>query len=150
MSNITELLKVAHQRGQETGLPYEGALLPQEAFEVLRQSPNARLVDVRTHAETDWVGFVPNSILVEWVSWPDMEPNPQFLEQLKAQVPEDALLLFLCRSGARSHLAASAATAAGFPSCYNVLQGFEGDRDGEFHRNSVNGWRAAKLPWKQT
>lgn len=149
MANVSEILKAAQERAAEQGLTYDGALLPQEAFELLRQSPNALLVDVRTDAEVSWVGYVPDSIHVEWMSWPSMDPNPDFLETLKKRVPEDSLLLFLCRSGARSHNAAAAATAAGFTACYNVLQGFEGDRDGEAHRNSVNGWRAAGLPWKQ-
>jgi hypothetical protein len=30
-----------------------------------------------------------------------------------------------------------------------VLEGFEGERDGNSHRNSVNGWRKAGLPWIQ-
>jgi len=59
-------------------------------------------------------------------------------------------VLFLCRSGGRSHDAAVAATAAGFGACYNVLQGFEGDRDPDAHRNTVGGWRAAGLPWSQS
>lgn len=150
MASISELLKVAQQRGQELGLSYGGALLPQEAFLLLQQSHNARLVDVRTQAEIDWVGFVPDSVHVEWLSWPDMEHNPNFVETLKKLVPEDAMLLFLCRSGARSHSAATLATGAGFPSCYNILHGFEGDRDANAHRSTINGWRASQLPWKQT
>ncbi|PIV91724.1 MAG: rhodanese, partial [Gallionellales bacterium CG17_big_fil_post_rev_8_21_14_2_50_54_146] len=65
------------------------------------------------------------------------------------QVDKESLVLFLCRSGARSHAAASAATAAGFTASYNVLEGFEGDPDGALHRNTINGWRAAGLPWIQ-
>jgi rhodanese-related sulfurtransferase len=149
MANVSEILKVAQERGREQGLTYEGALLPQEAFELLQQSSNVTLVDVRTDAEISWVGYVPDSVHVEWITWPAMDPNPDFMETLKKRVSEEGLLLFLCRSGARSHAAAAAATAAGFPSCYNILQGFEGDRDAEAHRNSVNGWRAAGLPWKQ-
>jgi rhodanese-related sulfurtransferase len=58
-------------------------------------------------------------------------------------------VLFLCRSGARSHDAAIAATAAGYTQCYNVLEGFEGDRDAHGHRGALNGWQAAGLPWQQ-
>ena len=57
--------------------------------------------------------------------------------------------MFICRSGARSHGAAEAATRAGWRECYNVLEGFEGDKDAEQHRNTVNGWRKAGLPWIQ-
>jgi len=58
-------------------------------------------------------------------------------------------VMFLCRSGQRSHHAAAQATSAGYPNCFNVLQGFEGDRDAQGHRNSVGGWRAAGLTWEQ-
>jgi rhodanese-related sulfurtransferase len=57
--------------------------------------------------------------------------------------------MFICRSGGRSHQAANAATQAGYPDCYNVLQGFEGDKDAAGHRNTLGGWRAAGLPWVQ-
>ena len=59
-------------------------------------------------------------------------------------------MLFICRSGARSAAAASAMTQAGYTSCWNVAQGFEGDRDAVGHRASVGGWKAAGLPWVQS
>jgi rhodanese-related sulfurtransferase len=49
----------------------------------------------------------------------------------------------------RSHHAAAAATKAGYSDCYNLLEGFEGDTNGEKHRNTIGGWRAAGLPWEQ-
>jgi len=58
--------------------------------------------------------------------------------------------MFLCRSGARSHAAAAAAAQAGYSQSYNVLQGFEGDKDTSGHRNSLGGWRVAGLPWVQS
>ncbi|NDU85420.1 MAG: rhodanese-like domain-containing protein [Ferrovum sp.] len=149
MSRVAEILKVAQRRGREIGLPYEGALLPAEAFEVLSQTSSALLVDVRTQAEWDWVGFVPGSVHVEWQHYPTGGLRDDFLENLQTHVPEDALVLFMCRSGARSHAAAEAATRVGWNSCYNVLHGFEGDRDPQGHRGRLNGWRAAGLPWKQ-
>ena len=42
------------------------------------------------------------------------------------------------------------ATKAGFTDAYNVLEGFEGDRNEKGHRNTVGGWRAAGLPWAQS
>ncbi len=58
--------------------------------------------------------------------------------------------MFLCRSGVRSHAAADAATRAGWKEAYNILEGFEGDKDGEQHRGVVGGWRKAGLPWTQS
>ena len=58
--------------------------------------------------------------------------------------------MFICRSGARSHAAATAAATAGYTQCYNVLEGFQGDKDANGHRDSVGGWRLAGLPWYQS
>lgn len=149
MGKISDILKTAQERARETNLQYEGALLPVEAFQILSDASAAKLVDVRTHAELEFVGMVPGAVHVEWQTWPNGQPNPNFVAQLKAQVDQEALVIFMCRSGARSHLAAAAATQAGYLDCYNMLQGFEGRKDEAGHRNTVEGWRAAGLPWKQ-
>jgi len=150
MGKITAILQAAQQRAKEMNLSYEGALLPDEANEILKSAPGAVLVDVRTRAELDWVGGVAGSVGIEWATYPGMKPNPHFLAQLEQQVDKESLVLFLCRSGGRSHLAATAATQAGYGDCYNILQGFEGDMNNESHRNTIGGWRAAGLPWKQS
>ncbi|OGS97199.1 MAG: rhodanese [Gallionellales bacterium RIFCSPLOWO2_02_FULL_57_47] len=149
MGKITAILQAAQQRAKEMNLQYEGALLPEEAYEILQSAPGAKLVDVRSRAELDWVGHVENSVNIEWATYPGMRPNPHFLTQLEQQVEKEALVIFLCRSGARSHHAAAAATKAGYSDCYNVLEGFEGDKNSENHRNTLGGWRAAGLPWEQ-
>ena len=150
MEKITAILAAAHQRAKTQALPYLGALFPAEAYEILQSSPGARLVDVRSRAELDWVGRVPDAVEIEWSSYPGMKPNPHFLDLLEQQVDKEVLALFLCRSGARSHHAAAMATQAGYSNCYNVLEGFEGDRDSDQHRNTISGWRAARLPWAQS
>jgi rhodanese-related sulfurtransferase len=61
----------------------------------------------------------------------------------------DSPIYFICRSGARSAAAAAAITAAGYSRCYNVAGGFEGKRDTDGHRGTVEGWKADKLPWSQ-
>jgi rhodanese-related sulfurtransferase len=131
-------------------LPYAGALLPAEAHALVRQVPGAKLVDVRTKPEWEYVGHPPEAVMIEWNTYPSGERNPEFLGQLQAEVAKtDAPVMFLCRSGARSHGAAIAATQAGYPNSYNVLEGFEGDKDTNGHRSSVGGWRRAGLPWVQ-
>jgi rhodanese-related sulfurtransferase len=149
MGKITEILQVAQQRAKEMELPYQGALYPDETYEILQAAPGAKLVDVRTRAELDWVGRVPGAIEVEWLTYPGMKPNPHFINQLEQQADKEAALLFICRSGIRSHHAAAAATQAGYSDCYNVLEGFEGEKDGSEHRNTIGGWRVAGLPWAQ-
>lgn len=149
MGKISETLQRAQARAEEANLPYEGALTPAEAYEILESAPGARLVDVRTHAEWDWVGSIPGSVKIEWNSYPAGQPNPNFLAELKQQVDPESLTMFICRSGGRSHAAAATATQAGYRDSYNVLEGFQGDKDGEGHRDSVGGWRKAGLPWVQ-
>ncbi len=129
-------------------LPYAGALTPQEAFELMKAGA-AKLVDVRTRAEWDYVGKIPGSLLIEWQAYPSSLLNPEFLNQLQAEVSKDQPVMFICRSGARSNSAAKRATEAGFTRSYNILQGFEGDKDAEGHRNASGGWRFAGLPWTQ-
>jgi len=145
-----DALKKAADRAQQMRLPYAGALTPAEAHEIWRNVPGATLVDVRTRAEWDYVGRIPGAIEIEILTYPGNRPNPAFLGELEDRVPKDSPVLFICRSGGRSHNAALLATQAGYASSYNVLEGFEGDRDAQGHRNSVGGWRAAGLPWTQS
>jgi rhodanese-related sulfurtransferase len=150
MGRLTAILERAQERARNQGLPYDGALTPAEAQELLTIAPGAKLVDVRTRAELTWVGRVPGAVEIEWQSWPDGANNPRFANELHAQVDPESLVMFLCRSGARSHAAATAAKQLGYTEAYNVLEGFEGDKDPRGHRNTVGGWRAAGLPWIQS
>lgn len=147
MTDIDEIRRRAAERGRQLGLAYAGALTPAEAFALMQSG--AKLVDVRTQPELQYVGYVPGSVLVEWQTYPGNALNPEFLAQLSGAATPGDTLLFLCRSGVRSHYAAAAAAQAGYADSYNVLEGFEGDKDAEQHRNTVGGWRKAGLPWVQ-
>lgn len=149
MSEINKILHEARARAEKMGLPYSGALTPPEALKVMQGLKQSRLVDVRTSAEWQLVGGPPAAVQVEWKSWPGMTPNPYFLEQLKHQVDAEDVLLFLCRTGGRSHEAAALAAAHGFSECYNVLEGFEGDKNAAGQRGALTGWKAHGLPWQQ-
>jgi rhodanese-related sulfurtransferase len=131
-------------------LPYYGAVLPVEAQAILGANPNARLIDVRTRPEWEYVGRVPGAILIEWIVYPSGTRNAVFLDELKAAASDpQAPLLFICRSGQRSDSAARVATAAGYTMAFNVLEGFEGPKDVQGHRGTLGGWRMAGLPWVQ-
>lgn len=148
LTDIDSIKKAAADRARAKGLPYAGALTPAEAHALLQAG--AKLVDVRTRAELDWVGRVPGAAAVEWNSYPDGQTNPEFVQQLSRVASPGDAVMFLCRSGARSHLAATVATQAGYRDCYNILEGFEGDKDANQHRSTVGGWRHAGLPWVQS
>jgi rhodanese-related sulfurtransferase len=128
---------------------YAGDLSPQDAWAKLEQG--AVLVDVRTEGEWAHIG-IPDTkatdndpLFIQW-TFPGGIPNPDFVDQLKQQAPEDTgvELVFLCRSGVRSVAAAIAATQAGF-TAYNVLEGFEGEPD-RYGERTVNGWKNRGLP----
>jgi len=150
IESAQELLARAGQRAQQMNLPYAGALLPIEAHSLMQNLPEAKLVDVRTRAELEWVGKVPGSVLVEWNRWPSGGRNLNFIAEFEALIDKGAIAMLLCRSGARSHHAAIAVTQVGYSRAYNVLQGFEGDKDPNGQRNRLGGWRAAGLPWTQS
>jgi rhodanese-related sulfurtransferase len=151
MTTKDELLENARQRGRQHNLPYAGAVTPAEAYALLQAHPGVKLVDVRTNAERDWVGRVQvpseQHLAVQWSLYPGGTPNPEFLQQLADQASPDDVLLFLCRSGVRSRHAAKLATEHGFGSSFDILEGFEGDKDQQGHRKMVAGWCKAGLPW---
>jgi rhodanese-related sulfurtransferase len=143
------ILERATARAREMNLAYGGAVTPREAWALL-ESGKARLVDVRTEPEWNFVGHIPDVPLVEWRSYKAEALNPKFLEQLREHVPPGEPVMFLCRSGVRSHSAAQLAASAGWPQSYNILEGFEGDLDkASGQRGALGGWRRAGLPWVQ-
>jgi rhodanese-related sulfurtransferase len=149
MSTVDQVLAAARDRAP--GASYAGAVTPQEAYALVQADPRVKLIDVRTNAERDWVGrvLVPEAQhgAVQWSTYPGGVPNPEFVAQLQALASSDDVLLFLCRSGVRSRHAATLATRNGFANSFDILEGFEGDKDGEGHRKQVSGWCKAGLPW---
>ena len=146
---VETILSTARNRGGELGLSYSGAVSPAEAWALCQGLPGVVMVDVRSAAEWQFVGVVPDALRIELRSYPGMVPNAAFASQLQQQVDKAATVLFICRSGARSDEAARLAAEAGYAQVYNVLEGFEGDRDPQQHRGTLNGWKAAGLPWIQ-
>ena len=135
---------------------YAGDLDPNAAWNLLAQEVGANLVDVRTDAEWNYVG-VPDIagldkplIKVSWKLFPAMQVNTDFVDTLATQITDKKQpLLFLCRSGIRSKSAAAEMTKAGYTQCYNITEGFEGDRDEAHHRGRRGGWKLRGLPWTQ-
>jgi rhodanese-related sulfurtransferase len=151
MEKTQDILAQARRLGVSDQLPYAGAVTPQQAYALLQGDGRVKLVDVRTRAERDWVGQVKidgaQHHAIEWNIYPQGTPNPMFLDELDKIADKDQVLLFLCRSGVRSRHAAKAATAHGYANCFDILQGFEGNKDAEGHRKTVEGWCFAQLPW---
>ncbi|MCF8473380.1 MAG: hypothetical protein K9G26_01680 [Emcibacter sp.] len=135
---------------------YTGDVTVEEAWEALSQNEGAVLIDVRTDAEWAFVGICNLSlinkspILMSWQIFPHMGINATFAQTIRGHnISLDQPLYFLCRSGVRSKSAAEEMIKAGYERCYNILGGFEGDRNNVGHRGALNGWKAAGLPWVQ-
>jgi rhodanese-related sulfurtransferase len=126
---------------------YAGDVSPQLAWQWV-QDGEAALVDVRTDAEREWVGFVPGALAVAWKQWPGMAMNPAFDEGVRQAGASGKKLVMLCRSGVRSIAAAKRATELGLEA-YNILEGFEGDPDAQAQRGHRGGWKRNGLPWRQ-
>ena len=156
---LSNCLLGAAMSSSPSSLDYAGDIGADEAWEMLKSNPKAQLIDVRTVAEWNFVGLPDLAALerrvhcVEWQMFPSMARNSDFVSQASetlAGAGPDVPLLFLCRSGARSRSAARAMAQAGYQKAFNIAGGFEGDLNGERHRGTENGWKAAGLPWKQS
>jgi len=141
-----------------------GDATPTEALRmVLKDKEHTFIVDVRTRPEYDFLGHPTMALHVPLKFWTGkmgpkgyaLEDNPNFAKDLLARFnPKTDTLIFMCRSGHRSCLAAEAATKAGWPAdkVFNMLGGFEGDKikcelsiyDG---KRVLGGWKNEGLPW---
>ena len=142
------------------GLAYAGEVSPMDAYQIMSEE-ECLMVDVRSLPEWQFTGSADldstrsKMLMISWKSYPNFAINPEFARQLEGamkDVPgarEDVPLFFLCKTGGRSLDAAVAMTALGYRRCYNVSGGFEGDQNEKGQRASVNGWKAAGLPWRQ-
>ena len=125
-------------------------LTPVAAHAFLQQRPDALLVDCRTEMEFFYVGHPVGAVHIAWHEPPNWEANPNFAAEVQKEAKDKTRpVLLICRSGKRTLDAGAALEANGFTEVINVLEGFEGDLDENFHRNTQNGWRVAGLPWEQ-
>jgi rhodanese-related sulfurtransferase len=81
-----------------------------------------------------------------------IEPNAEFLPEVKSVCGEDETILVLCGSGGRAAKAVDMLAKAGFTKAYNIVNGFEGElvldpTSPDFSKNKDNGWNDVGLPW---
>jgi rhodanese-related sulfurtransferase len=133
------ILSSARTNAKLEGVGYAGDVTPQQAW-ALFSAGVAEIVDVRTYAELQRVGYVQDAAHVEWLSGPQMQKNQHFISQFEQTVKDDEVVLLLCRSGKRSVAAAEALTRSGYSNIFNILEDFEGDND------PLLGWLNHDLP----
>ena len=128
------------------------SLTAAETFEELQKINGGKILDVRTSAELNFVGYVShaNCHFIEWKSFPDGLINADFVAEVEAEgLTKNCLIFVICRSGVRSLEAAQRLRDHGFKNLTNVSDGFEGDLNAQGRRGRVNGWKASGLPWQQ-
>lgn len=117
----------------------------------MQSNPDSLLIDIRMEIESMYVGRPPGAVNIPWYEYPDFTPDPaRFCVQVLQEAGrKERPVLLICRSGQRSLEAGSALQQAGFADVINIVHGFEGDLDAQFHRSTLNGWRFEGLPWEQ-
>ena len=134
-----------------------------DAYEKWQADPlKIKILDVRTLEEFLFVGHPPMAwnvpVMVQSYQWDaaakryPMQPNPDFVAQVKAVVSPADTLLIACRSGGRSAMAVNLLAKAGFTHVFNIVDGMEGDfvtdPDSVFvGLHMKNGWKLSGLPW---
>lgn len=132
------------------------SLSPQRSYDLLQNEPAAILIDIRSSMEYLFVGHPAGAVHIAWIDEPDWEINPDFTakvtELMKRKSKDNFLnnpIVLICRSGKRTLEAAKVLIEAGFTQVIHVDEGFEGERDEQFHRSTLGGWRYRGLPWEQ-
>ena len=127
-----------------------------DCFKKISENPKSYLIDVRTKPEWELVG-VPDlttinnaTIFISWEEYPEMNINSSFEKHVaQKNIKKNDYIFLICRSGHRSLMAAEYLLSLGYKNCFNISDGFEGDKDNINHRSKINGWKFNNLPWKQ-
>jgi rhodanese-related sulfurtransferase len=135
----------------------------QEAYEMWKTSPSkVHIIDVRTPEEYVFVGHAEMArnipllfVKHEWNAETNqfvVDPNPDFISEVKRLFAPTDTLLVMCRSGDRSAMAVNMLAKAGFVNVNNIIDGMEGDlvdEPGSAHygKRMKNGWKNSGSPW---
>lgn len=129
-----------------------------EAYEMWQAAPETvKILDVRTPEEYLFVGHAPMAWKIplaaqsyEWdvekAQFP-MKPLPDFVSRVQQVAKPGDKILVICRSGGRSAMAVNALARAGFTNVHNIIDGMEGDGNGDSDSLSSGGWKNSGCPW---
>jgi len=123
-------------------------LTPDEAKAMMDANPDLIIIDVREGSEfCSTYGHIPGSLNYPW--------NSGVLQDRYEELPKDAEIMIVCRSGNRSDLAASFLDSKGFSAVYDIggIQSWEWDTltcDGQYTLSAtVNPDQSVSLSWDQ-
>ena len=117
-------------------------LTAKEAYERWKAGPEAvKIIDVRTPEEYLFVGHPTMAwkipVAVQSYQWDadknqfPLKPLPDFASRVSQVARPDDTIMVMCRSGGRSAIAANMLVKAGFKNVYNIIDGMEGDANGD-------------------
>ena len=128
----------------------------EQAYAKYSKDPNTiHILDVRTPGEYAFVGHAPMAVNIPlYFLKPGltknnrliMPLNENFVAEVEAKFEKTDMVFVMCRSGGRSAACINKLVLAGFTNLYNIIDGFEGDKDTKGYR-TVNGWKNSSAPW---
>lgn len=138
-------------------------LTAKEAFAQWQAVPDkVMILDVRTPEEYLFVGHPAMAwkipVIAQSYVW-DAEKGKfpmmlltDFVSRVSQVASPDDTILVTCRSGGRSAIACNLLAQAGFTKVYNIIDGMEGDDNGDSDSVSQgqrmkSGWKNAGCPW---
>jgi rhodanese-related sulfurtransferase len=134
-----------------------------EAYEKWQAEPDKiKIIDVRTPEEYLFVGHPTMAWKIpvatqsyEWDAEKKQFPMkllPDFVSRVSEVAKPEDTIMAMCRSGGRSAIAANFLAKAGFKNVYNIIDGMEGDANGDFGSVAQaqplkDGWKNSGCPW---
>ena len=134
-----------------------------EAYEKWKAEPEkVKIIDVRTPEEFLFVG-VPTMawkipVAAQSYEWDaekkqfPMKPLMDFAARVQTVAKPGETIMVMCRSGGRSAIAVNFLAKAGFRNVYNIIDGMEGDVNGDSESVAQaqplkDGWKNSGCPW---
>ena len=134
-----------------------------EAYEKWKAEPEkVKILDVRTPEEFLFVGHPEMAwkipVAVQSYEWDakkkqfPLKPLPDFASRVSQVAKPGDTLMAMCRSGGRSAIAVNFLAKAGFKNVYNIVDGMEGDANGDSESVAKaqplkDGWKNSGCPW---
>ena len=112
-----------------------------DAFDFLSKKDNSHLIDTRSDIEWKSTGIPDLSSinketnLINWGPVLDQTFFEQYKNFLLSSFNQNDNLLFICRSGSRSLMAAQFAIKFGFKNSFNIFEGFYNENDQNWEKN---------------
>ena len=112
-----------------------------DAFDFLSKKDDSHLIDTRSDLEWKSTGIPDLSSinketnLINWGPVLDQTFFEQYKNFLLTSFNKNDNLLFICRSGSRSLMAAQFAIKFGFENSFNIFEGFYNENDQNWKKN---------------